>query len=780
MTANINKNQIRIFFIVIILILAVVMLLNNLNVQKKQTTLIQQKLLQEAIAHFDNMVDTRAWNARYGGVYVKPQEGLKPNPHLDNNTLLTADGEQLIKINPAWMTRQISEISNKKRKYYYRITSLKPLNPNNKADQFEREALNYFAAHEDQDYYYTYTQKGLSFNFMGKLTVKKSCMKCHEKQGYKVGDVRGGIRVSIPNTIYQQEMALLKSRIMTENIAIIVISLFLIALLIWFVEIIYKHQQEVEKLNSTLEKKVKERTHSLALMVKQEKYIKEILRTVSDVNELLLTSFSLHNILKDSVERLAQHHNYRFIWIGLINNDLLEVAYKSDDEKNIINDSIYKISDNTTAESLTALKAIKAKRTIIEQFIDFSQQPSKNRRIHDRQIHWNIAIPLNSHEEGHLLGVLSVYTDREDGFEPEEIKVLESLATDIGLVLHSSRQESTLKKMELEKISNYEETILAFVDMIEQRDTYTAGHTVRVAQYCKKIALAMGIYADDINRLEKAAILHDIGKIATPDAVLLKPGKLNMLEYELIKQHSKAGYNMLSKIEMYKDLAEIIKYHHSRYDGKGYPETKSPDDIPMLSHIMIVADAFDAMTSNRIYKPRKDLHEALDEILQLSGSQFHPEVAKVAYQALQNTTIEMTSQIAHSELEEKRFSYFFQDALTELYNESYLQTVLSSVNRKHNCANIIALRDFSEFNRIYGWDEGNKFLIKAAQAIKHEFSGSLLFRYQGDDFIILNKKHTEITAPYINGLHPFKGSSVYVEIKHMDLENKMYDTRHLP
>lgn len=309
MTTNINKNQIKLVFLVIILIIAVVMLLNNLNVQKKQTTLIQQKLLQEAIAHFDNMVDTRAWNARYGGVYVKPQEGLKPNPHLDNNTLLTADGEQLIKINPAWMTRQISEISNKKRKYYYRITSLKPLNPNNKADQFEREALNYFAIHKDKDYYYTYTQKGLSFNFMGKLTVTKSCMKCHEKQGYKVGDVRGGIRVSTPNTIYQQEMALLKSRIMTENIAIVVISLFLIALLIWFVESIYKHQQEVEQLNNTLEKKVKERTHSLSLMVKQEKYIKEILRTVSDVNELLLTSFSLHTILKDSVERLAQHHN---------------------------------------------------------------------------------------------------------------------------------------------------------------------------------------------------------------------------------------------------------------------------------------------------------------------------------------------------------------------------------------------------------------------------------------------------------------------------------------
>jgi len=333
--------------------------------------------------------------------------------------------------------------------------------------------------------------------------------------------------------------------------------------------------------------------------------------------------------------------------------------------------------------------------------------------------------------------------------------------------------------MELEKISNYEETILAFVDMIEQRDTYTAGHTIRVAQYCKKIALAMGVNSSDINRLEKAAILHDIGKIATPDAVLLKPGQLNLLEYELIKQHSKAGYNMLSKVGMYKELAEIIKYHHSRYDGKGYPKTKSPDEIPMLSHIMIVADAFDAMTTNRIYKPRKEVKEALGEIQNLSGIQFHPDVAKIANEVLIESTIEQTSQTPHSDLEEKRFSYFFQDALTDLHNESYLQVALSNPNRDHNCATFILLREFTKFNRIEGWDKGNQFLIEVAQAIQIKYSDSLIFRYHGDDFVILNKEHNIISDEDINELAPFKESNVYAEIQHIDLRDERYEAKDL-
>jgi len=169
----------------------------------------------------------------------------------------------------------------------------------------------------------------------------------------------------------------------------------------------------------------------------------------------------------------------------------------------------------------------------------------------------------------------------------------------------------------------------------------------------------------------------------------------------------------------------------------------------------------------------------LDDILRLSGSQFHPEVAKVACKILQDVKIEQTSQVPHSELEEKRFSYFFQDALTELYNESYFQVVLSNPDREHNCLNYIMLRGFSTFNNAEGWEKGNQFLIKSAQTIKAKFHDSIILRYQGDDFIVISKKHFIIDSTEINKLSPFKESSVYVETRQIELKNQIYDINSL-
>ena len=249
MKISTNKNQVKVVLIIILLFMTAVMLLNNFSVRDKQIALSQKQLLQEAIAHFDNMVDTRSWNALYGGVYVKPIPGLEPNPYLRDNTLKTHNGEQLIKINPAWMTRQISEIANKKRNYYYRITSLKPLNPNNEPDKFEREALTYFedSKNKTESYYYRFNESGQEFDFMGKLYVEKSCLKCHAKQDYKEGDVRGGIRVSIPTTLYQQEVELIEMETTKRNIILVILSIIIIAFFIWFVEVIYGRQQEKER-----------------------------------------------------------------------------------------------------------------------------------------------------------------------------------------------------------------------------------------------------------------------------------------------------------------------------------------------------------------------------------------------------------------------------------------------------------------------------------------------------------------------------------------------------
>lgn len=771
-----KKTKANLLFVVIVLLSVTAMLYSLKLTTDEQIRLSEEKILQEAIAHFDNMVITRSWSAIYGGVYVKQTPGLQPNPYLKNNTLQAANGETLIKINPAWMTRQISELSNQKSRYYYKITSLKPINPHNAADAFETQALKYFEQHKTQPYYYYLSPDKKVFNFMGALKTEPACLSCHGYQGYKVGDIRGGIRVSLPTDLLQQEIHAIRSQASNNLIFIVILAGGVLLIFFRFVSSVYHHQQKIEQLNESLEHKVLDRTRSLEKMYSHEKYIKDLLKTVANVNELLLASMSIQSVLKNSAEELTKHKHYRFTWVGMIKDDLLEVAHKSADNSNIIDRSIYSLKqDLTSTQTSAALQAITDNTTIIKSYQLDADESEAKRRSTDYTLHWLIAIPLIANDSERPFGVFNVYSDREKGFEPEEINVLERLATDIGLILHSHKQKAILEQMELQRVSNYEETILAFVNIIEQRDTYTAGHTLRVAEYCKKIALELGIDDEQVKKLAQAAILHDIGKVATPDSVLLKPGKLTNLEYELIKQHAYAGFNMLSKIDMYRDLAEIIRYHHVRYDGKGYPLTQSPDEVPFLSHIMAVADAFDAMTTNRIYKPRQTVAQALLEIAHYSGSQFHPRVAEAAIKVLKDIHISSTTQTPSSELEQKRFSYFFEDALTNLYNENYLQIILSNLDRRHHCMYLILLSNFSQYNKTYGWNHGNLRLIELAKILKEHYPQALVFRYHGDDFVLLFEQHVEIDKHYLTGLPLLVENQIGITIKHLDLESMDYD-----
>jgi putative nucleotidyltransferase with HDIG domain len=765
----IEKKTANLLFIIIVIVTASFMLYSLETARRKQIQLSEQKLLQEAIAHFDNMVVTRSWSAMYGGVYVKQTGKLTPNTYLKDNFILDAQGNMLIKINPAWMTRQISELSNQRSHYFYKITSLKPINPHNAADAFETQALRYFEIHRDEKYYYHLGADNTTFDFMGALKIEPACLACHENQGYKLGDVRGGIRVSIPTDLFQQELHTLKRQTRKSQLFVLIGAVIVLSIFFYFVRMIYRYQRNIEEMNKSLEQKVLERTHGLEKMYQHEKYVKDLLSTVATVNELLLTAISVQSVLQNSVEQLAKHPHYRYIWVGMINDEQLEIIHQSNKNHEVLEQNTYSLSARIANQQVSAaLQAIRHNRTVIERYKPLWQEQYQAQN--DTALHWFIAIPLQCTDAKQAFGVFAIYSDRAEGFESEEVNLLERLAIDIALILHSHKQKAILEKMETNRIANYEETIFAFVNIIEQRDTYTAGHTIRVAEYCKQIALALNINAVEIKKLEQAAILHDIGKVATPDAVLLKPGKLTAIEYELIKQHAYAGYDMLSKIDMYKDLAEIIRYHHVRYDGNGYPETDSPDAVPFLSHIMVVADAFDAMTSNRIYKPRLTVPEALIEIKRCSGTQFHPKVVDTAIMVLENTKILQTSQAPGSELEQKRFSYFFCDALTDLYNESYLQIVLTNNEHCYTSLVLCLLSDFSLYNKKYGWNEGSKLLIQLAKQLKSDYLQATAFRYHGDDFVLLFEQPIVWDDAYFDNMPLLKDKCVGVQVKQFKLE----------
>ncbi len=326
--------------------------------------------------------------------------------------------------------------------------------------------------------------------------------------------------------------------------------------------------------------------------------------------------------------------------------------------------------------------------------------------------------------------------------------------------------------MEAEKIENFENTILSFVQMIENRDTYTGGHSLRVATYARLIAQEMGESEENCELLYKAGIIHDVGKVATPDTILLKPGALNPLEYKLIQEHVNVGYQLLSKIPMYKEHAKIIIAHHEKYDGTGYPNGLKGDEISMLSHILLVADAFDAMTTNRIYKGRKNIESALKELVELSSKQFHPEVVKSAIKVLKDIDIpKEITQLPTTEIEKERFSYFFRDQLTKSYNYDYLNFILEQgiFYNDYSYISKIYFSGFNRYNTLYGWGKGDAVLHKFVDYLSQEYPSTTIFRVHGDDFILMSSDILEIDIDKLESLKCLTGTSIKLTTKTLKL-----------
>lgn len=176
--------------------------------------------------------------------------------------------------------------------------------------------------------------------------------------------------------------------------------------------------------------------------------------------------------------------------------------------------------------------------------------------------------------------------------------------------------------------NNYLETITALAQTVDAKDKYTHFHSRNVTAYTLALADRLGLAGDERNDLWNAALLHDIGKIGIPESILNKPGKLTASEYDIIKTHPVKGCEILNPMKAFKNLLPAIRHHHERYDGKGYPDGLSGKSIPMAARILAVADAFDAMTSNRVYRKSPGEGFALKQMKENSGTQFDQNLSR--------------------------------------------------------------------------------------------------------------------------------------------------------
>ena len=171
-------------------------------------------------------------------------------------------------------------------------------------------------------------------------------------------------------------------------------------------------------------------------------------------------------------------------------------------------------------------------------------------------------------------------------------------------------------------------TVKSLVSAIDAKDEYTRHHSTRVTEFTLKIARTMDFSEKELGDLELAALLHDVGKIAVPESILNKPGRLTDDEFALIKEHPARGESILQPVVELKEIARIVRAHHEHYDGSGYPDALKGREIPLGARIMAVADAYDSITSERPYRKASSHRYAVKEIIRCSGVQFDPEVVE--------------------------------------------------------------------------------------------------------------------------------------------------------
>lgn len=245
--------------------------------------------------------------------------------------------------------------------------------------------------------------------------------------------------------------------------------------------------------------------------------------------------------------------------------------------------------------------------------------------------HKDLAPPLETIKRLEIQG----YCEKSDKFDQllllieSGIKSIEQMNT-----IKTINEQLHDKNEELERA--YLDTIGILRQTVEAKDPYTRGHSDRVSEYSVLIGKKLGLDEKTLHILKIGGLFHDIGKIGIPDSILLKESKLSDEEYSQIKNHPMIGVHMLGDAAIFSDILPIVKHHHERYDGRGYPSQLVGDDIPYVARIAAVADTFDAMTSKRSYRDSLPIDVVRAEIERCSGTQFDPNIAKVFLDIMNN------------------------------------------------------------------------------------------------------------------------------------------------
>jgi len=340
----------------------------------------------------------------------------------------------------------------------------------------------------------------------------------------------------------------------------------------------------------------------------------ETLKVIHEIDRSILSSLEPHEILETTIRNISR----------IVPCDTAMILLADEEQKCFTRAACTGSACSDPEDLLLAFDDTSASeviKSVRPQYVGnlgaLGDMLPKERALLDQGFVAHIRVPLIV--KGEPVGVLCVGSKRPAAFTPEHLSTLEKLAAQIGVALENTRLITDLKELLIG-------TVKSLSNAIDAKSSWTAGHSERVTRFALLMGKAMQLSGRELKDLELAGLLHDVGKIATCDAILNKPGTLTRGEYGDVKKHPQRGAELLQPIKQLKNIIPVIRHHHERYDGTGYPDGLSAENIPLWARIISVADAYDSMTDDRPYRKQFDQETALEELAHCSGSQFDPEV----------------------------------------------------------------------------------------------------------------------------------------------------------
>jgi putative nucleotidyltransferase with HDIG domain len=369
-------------------------------------------------------------------------------------------------------------------------------------------------------------------------------------------------------------------------------------------------------------------------LVEQKKHIHCLEEKVNVLTEKLLEAFEELNIFYDVSQTLSNVYDVTDICnialnqiVEIVRSEKASVAMVDEENQDYLTIiSSYGFSGNPIGHKIKIKNSIYNEVIINKKpFLDNNQKRKVRaaRKKYKYKTKYCVLQPLCSMPMGNkeeIIGVISL-SDKVDkqSFTARDLKFLSAIATQTAIVIQNARLVNNLKE-------SFITTVRALSAAIDAKDHYTQGHSERVNEYALNIGRILGISESDLEKLELACLLHDVGKIGISENILNKKGKLTAKERDIIQQHPLKGIEILNSSKQVKSVIAAVRHHHERYDGCGYPDGLIGEQIPLLARIIAVADTFDAMVSDRPYRSGCSQKIAIEEIRRGAGSQFDSKV----------------------------------------------------------------------------------------------------------------------------------------------------------